>query len=159
MSYSTVSNVIDTWEKIRRIKDYEKLVGSQLFQRFFAEEPQAKVIFGMSESMDTNSDEILKNPRFVKHAVYFIQMIDRALGMLGPNTEILTEIMLDLGEKHVRYGVKPEYFASMGRALIHAVASNLDKENFTEEIKADWHEGYGALSYDMIRGQRRLSAK
>jgi hypothetical protein len=29
-------------------------------------------------------------------------MIDKALGMLGPDIELLTEILLDLGIKHVK---------------------------------------------------------
>jgi hemoglobin-like flavoprotein len=103
--------------------------------------------------MDPNSEHVLKHPRFVKHAKYFIQMIDKALSMLGPDIEILTEILLELGEKHVGYGVKPEYFPSMGRALISTVEENLG-DSFTPDIKADWVEVYGALSYDMIRAQK-----
>ena len=34
MSYTTVSNVIDTWEQIRRIKDFEAVVGTKLFQKY-----------------------------------------------------------------------------------------------------------------------------
>ena len=119
-------------------------------------EPQAQLVFGFDKSMDPNSDLVLKSPRFIKHAKYFIQMIDRALGMLGPDIELLTEILMELGEKHVRYGVKPEFFPSMGRALIEAVDNNLGENEFTDEIKANWHEVYGALSYDMIRAQKRV---
>ena len=106
--------------------------------------------------MDPTSEEVLKNKRFVKHAQFFVQMIDRALAMLGPEIEMLTEIMMDLGAKHVRYGVRAEYFPAMGTALIQAVASVLGEENFTEEIRSDWLEVYGALSYDMIRAQKNV---
>ena len=34
MSYSTVSNVIDSWEEVRRLKDYEKVVGVTLFTKY-----------------------------------------------------------------------------------------------------------------------------
>lgn len=78
--------------------------------------------------------------------------------MMGPDIELLTEILLELGQKHVRYGVKPEFFPSMGRALIDAVSSNLAEGDFNDTIKCDWVEVYGALSYDMIRGQR-MAAK
>ena len=95
-----------------------------------------------------------KSKRFTKHAAYFIQMIDKALGMLGPDIELLTEILLELGQKHVNYGVKPEYFPSMGRALIFAIQEQLGEDEFTSEIKDSWVEVYGALSYDMIRAQK-----
>jgi hemoglobin-like flavoprotein len=98
--------------------------------------------------MDPTSDEVLTNKRFVKHAKYFVQMIDRAISLLGPEVEMLTEILLELGEKHSRYGVKPEFFPSMGRALMEAISFNLGEGEFAE-VKTDWIEVYGALSYDM----------
>ena len=120
--------------------------------RLFELEPEAKAIFGFEASEDVSA-ELAKSPRFTKHAKYFIQMIDKALGMLGPDIELLTEILLDLGKKHVGYGVKPEYFPSMGRALIYSVKEQLG-EKYTDETKDAWVEVYGALSYDMIRAQQ-----
>jgi hemoglobin-like flavoprotein len=120
--------------------------------RFFALEPEAKSIFGFRDNQ--SDDQLIKSRRFLKHAAYFIQMIDKALGMLGPDIELLTEILLELGKKHVVYGVKPEYFPSMGRALIFAVQSVLGQDAFPAEIKDSWVEVYGALSYDMIRAQK-----
>lgn len=114
-------------------------------------EPEAKVIFGFDVNADVTS-ELSKAPRFVKHATYFIEMINKALEMLGPDIELLTEILLDLGAKHVGYGVKPEYFPSMGRALIHAIKESLDDE-FSDQMNDAWVEVYGALSYDMIRAK------
>jgi hemoglobin-like flavoprotein len=125
------------------------------FNRFFTLEPEAKVIFGFGKDTNPASEELQKSRRFVKHAQYFIQMIDKALGMLGPDIELLTEILLELGKKHVDYGVKPEYFPSMGRALIHSVQSVLGNDAFTEDVKDAWVEVYGALSYDMIRAQKK----
>jgi hemoglobin-like flavoprotein len=124
-----------------------------LFQnRFFALEPDAKVIFGFRNR--DGDEELIKSRRFSRHAAYFIQMIDKALGMLGPDIELLTEILLELGQKHVSYGVQPEYFPSMGRALIFAVQDTLGEAHFPAEIKDSWVEVYGALSYDMIRAQK-----
>jgi len=152
MSYTTVSSVIDSWEDIRRIPNYEEQTGVLLFQKLFELEPESKVIFGFQRDANVN-EELSKSARFVKHARYFIQMIDKALGMLGPDIELLTEILLDLGKKHMGYGVKPEYFPSMGRALIHAVKASLG-DKFTEEMKDSWLEVFSALSYDMIRAQK-----
>jgi hypothetical protein len=135
MSYTTVSNVIDSWEQVRRTDNYEEVVGTKLFvkyvllrlihlsffsslclflyliahsfpasqhDRFFALEPEAKSIFGFRDNQ--SEEQLIKSRRFLKHASYFIQMIDKALGMLGPDIELLTEILLELGKKHVVYG-------------------------------------------------------
>jgi hemoglobin-like flavoprotein len=121
---------------------------SSLFEKC----PQAKVLFGFPIDIDPNATEVLTSKRFIMHAAYLIQMIDTALNMLGPDIELLTEIMTELGIKHVRYGVKPEMFPIMGDALIHTLESTL-KKDFTDNIREAWVETYKALSQDMIRAQ------
>jgi hemoglobin-like flavoprotein len=186
LSYSTHSHVMESWEQVRRIKNYEEVAGAVLFQRYvcfdqnwwyrssiqpqkysrilsffqwrrlFEKCPPAKVLFGFPIDIDPTSPEVLKSKRFLMHAAYLIQMIDTALNMLGPDIELLTEIMHELGLKHVRYGVKPEMFPIMGDALVHTLETTL-KGNFTEPVKEAWLQVYAALSQDMIRAQ--LQAK
>jgi hemoglobin-like flavoprotein len=86
------------------------------------------------------------------HAAYMVQMLDTALNMLGPDIELLTEIMLELGAKHVRYGVKPEMFSHMGEALRLTLKTVL-KGGYTKTVEAAWKETYAELSQDMIRAQ------
>jgi hemoglobin-like flavoprotein len=102
---------------------------------------------------DTKSHELLTSKRFLMHGSYLIQMLDAAINMLGPDIELLTEIMLELGGKHIRYGVKPEMFPIMGECLIHVLEDTL-KESFTDTVKEAWCDVYGALSSDMIRAMR-----
>lgn len=83
------------------------------------------------------------------HAVYMIQMLDTALNMLGPDIELLSEIMAELGAKHKRYGVKAEMFVFMGESLILMLEKLLGNQ-FTEATREAWKETYGELSNDMI---------
>ncbi|KAG7337135.1 globin-like protein [Nitzschia inconspicua] len=152
MSYQTCSAVLDSWELVRNIEQYEEKVGVKLFTKFFEIEPDARRVFGFRESQ--SMEELLKSRRFYKHAGYFVQMLDKALGMLGPDIEMLTEVLLELGKKHVSYGVKPEFFPSMGQSLVYALQETLGKDTFDVETKDSWVEVYGALSYDMIRAQK-----
>jgi hemoglobin-like flavoprotein len=122
------------------------------FYRFFELEPSAKDIFGWGKDSGTKLIENTK--RFQKHSIFFIQMLHMALGFLGPDIEFLTEVLLELGAKHAQYGVKPEYFPSMGRALLHSLQETLGDE-FTQQTRDAWVEVYGAMSYDMIRAQNR----
>jgi methyl-accepting chemotaxis protein len=114
--------------------------------------PQAKVLFGFPIDIDPSSVELLTSKRFIMHAAYLVQMLDTALNMLGPDIELLTEIMTELGTKHVRYGVKPEMFPIMGDALMHTLETTL-KGDFTDAVRDAWKETYSALSQDMIRAQ------
>jgi hemoglobin-like flavoprotein len=84
------------------------------------------------------------------HSAYMIQMLDTALNMLGPDIELLTEIMHELGVKHMRYGVKPEMFKYMGEALLLTLEDTLGSE-FNAVTRAAWTETYGELSQDMVR--------
>jgi hemoglobin-like flavoprotein len=85
-------------------------------------------------------------------------MLDTALHMLGPDLELLTDIMTKLGDKHVRYGVKPEMFPIMGDALIHTLKTIL-KADFTEPVKEAWLKTYSALSQDMLRAQVKVKTR
>ena len=83
-----------------------------------------------------------------------IQMLDTALNMLGPDIELLTEILTDLGVKHQRYGVKPEMFAVMGDSLVNMLGQILGS-SFDDSTREAWVETYAELSNDMISAQKR----
>jgi methyl-accepting chemotaxis protein len=119
-------------------------------------EPEAKSIFGFREDLDVTDYKVLISPRFVAHAMQFVTMIDKALNMLGPSDEMLSEVLQDIGAKHARYGVKPEYFPTMGKALVSVVGANLGDDVFTMEIQESWIEVYNALSHDMIKGHSEV---
>ena len=74
--------------------------------------------------------------------------------MLGPDIELLTEIMQELGVKHVRYGVRPEMFPVMGDALLKTLEQTIGAE-FTDAVRDAWKETYAELSQDMIKAQTK----
>lgn len=75
--------------------------------RFFELEPDAVGLFGY-ESHDRI--ECIESTSFNNHAKLVIRMFDKALGMLGPDTEVLVDNLVELGEKHFELGVKPVRF-------------------------------------------------
>lgn len=87
------------------------------------------------------------------HAVYMIQMLDTALNMLGPDIELLTEIMEELGVKHIRYGVKADMFPLMGESMIYTLERTLGAD-FNDEVRAAWEETFKELSQDMVKAQK-----
>ena len=82
LNYTTISDVIDSWEELKRTKNYEEVAGSILFQHLFENAPESKVLFGFPLTIDPTSKELLQSRRFKMHAVYMIQMLDTALNML-----------------------------------------------------------------------------
>ena len=104
--------------------------------------------------MDASSKELLQSKRFKMHAAYMIDMLDTALNLVGPDLELLTEVLLELGAKHKRYGVKPEMFVAMGHALEHMLEEVLG-DRFDPATRAAWQETYGEISQDMVSVQRK----
>jgi hemoglobin-like flavoprotein len=131
---------------------------THLIYRFFEIDASAKTVFSFGKDTELN-DDFFKSDRLIKHAKYFVQMIERAIGLLGPDIELLTDVLLQLGEKHAGFGVKASHFPPMGDALLKTVEELLG-DKYTTEVKESWLEVYQALSYDMIRArnhQRRKS--
>lgn len=111
------------------------------------------LVFSFAKDTELN-DEFFKHPKLVRHAKNFIQMIERSIDLLGPDIELLTEVLLELGEKHVQYGVKSSHYPTMGQALLKTVEELLG-DRFTQDVKDAWLEIFQALSYDMIRARNR----
>ena len=127
---------------------------SCFLKRFFKLEPKAKDIFRFTkEDIDFHDEQFYKsNPKLLHHAKYFIQMIDKSLALLGPDIELLTSILTELGSKHAKFGVTSNMYVSMGQALLSTVEELSEPETFQDHVKQAWHEVYSAFSYDMIRG-------
>eukprot|EP00526_Cylindrotheca_closterium_P023274 CAMPEP_0113647460 /NCGR_PEP_ID=MMETSP0017_2-20120614/25120_1 /TAXON_ID=2856 /ORGANISM="Cylindrotheca closterium" /LENGTH=169 /DNA_ID=CAMNT_0000559513 /DNA_START=173 /DNA_END=682 /DNA_ORIENTATION=+ /assembly_acc=CAM_ASM_000147 len=161
LSFSTVSSVLDSWEKLRVHPNYEETVGIQLFKNFLTLQPNAKLALGLPRDLDITSRGTMEgNRRFAKKASYFMKffllMIGKVIDMLGPDMDTVEAILLDLGQRHVRYGVQPEFYVSLGQALMTTLEANLKPQDFNEKTKAAWVEVYAALSHSMILGHNQL---
>lgn len=119
--------------------------------RFFEMDPSAAEVFRFAPS-DLN-DDFYKSRALVQHARNFINMIDRALGLLGPDVELLSEVLQQLGIQHKKLGVKPSHFPELGDALMKTLHEMLGDVKFNEYAKDGWCEVFQAMSYDMIRAR------
>lgn len=107
--------------------------------------------------MDPDSNAMKKSSRFLQHARYMIQMLDKALSLLGPDSQTLAEVLNDLGKKHVRLGVKESFFPFMGEALVETLREVLGSK-FIPELEHSWNEVYQVLSSAMIRAMNNEQA-
>ncbi|KAL7577987.1 hypothetical protein ACA910_007603 [Epithemia clementina (nom. ined.)] len=151
LSYNTAAIVLDSWEQVRRTPDFEREVGALLFRDMFQRSPEIKVLFGFPIDLDANSPQLRHDKKFLQHATYMVQMLDATFNMLGPDLELLTEIMQDLGAKHARYGVKAAMHTAMQESLLHVLEQVLGSQRFSSQVKDAWIEVYGQLSQDMIQ--------
>src|SRR5262249_18708475 len=67
----------------------------------------------------------------------------------------LTRELEELGARHATYGVQPEDYATVGRALLDMLAEVLGAE-FTPAARAAWAELYAFIAQTMLRGAERF---
>jgi hemoglobin-like flavoprotein len=124
-------------------------------QSLFEACPQVKVLFGFPVDVDPRSDELLKSKRFALHASFLMEMMEKTVQMLGDDNETLTKNLTDLGQKHVSFGVTPQYFPYMTDALIVMLKEMLGS-GFTDDDKQAFENVMAVLIADMVRGQRTI---
>ena len=76
------------------------------------------------------------------------------LAFLGRNLsspDILIAHLKGLGARHVKYGVKPEYYPFFGTALLKALTQYFNKD-WTEDLDQAWLEAYHAITAVMLEG-------
>lgn len=83
-------------------------------------------------------------------ALRLMQMVDGAIRLLD-DTETLVSVLLQLGERHVKYGTKPEHYPAVGGALLATLKKALG-EKFTKDHEAAWTRVYGLIQDTMIKG-------
>jgi len=129
MKSGQIKLVQKTFEKVRPISD---TVVELFYNRLFELRPSFKALF--KGDMKTQ-DKML------------IQMIDYAVSGLDNPDTILPTIQ-DLGKRHVGYGVKEEYYDTVGESLLWTLEKGLGN-NFTPEVKDAWAAAYKLLSDTM----------
>jgi hemoglobin-like flavoprotein len=102
-------------------------------------------------------DKLFRNSSFIAHSKHYVKMVDRAVGLLGPDIELLTEILMELGLQHHKFGVESSFYPPMGQALI-ATMEELLGDKFNVETREAWSECYQAMGYDMMRGGKNVKS-
>jgi hypothetical protein len=118
-----------------------------LFASRMAElEPRAMKVLGFELGEDFRA-----NPRFEERAKTMVDMVDLAVGFLGPDMEALEEEVKVLGVRHIKYGVAPEFLPVMGKALLFSLRKIL-KEKLTADDFVAWQVIFDFIVLHMTKG-------
>lgn len=71
--------------------------------------------------------------------------------------EGLLPVLSDMGKRHVTYGVKPEHFPIVGKALLQTMEQALG-DDFTPDMAAAWQTTYDGLKQIVIERSYSQSA-
>ena len=126
MKVDQIMLVQNTFDKVRPISEE---AAKLFYNRLFELAPSLKSLF--KGDMKTQGRMLM-------------QMLDYAVTGLDRLDTIVLAIQ-NLGIRHAGYGVKDEYYETVGEALLWTLEQGLGKD-FTPDVKDAWVEAYKLLS-------------
>jgi len=135
MTENQIALVQKTWKIFRSIKPL--VVGDVFYTKLFMMQPELKAMFPMSME-----DQYKK----------LTEMLSIIVARLERINELTAEIAA-LAKRHSGYGVKPEHYKVVGKALLWTLQQGLGRD-WTDEVEQAWIECYATLSRTMISASR-----
>lgn len=120
---------------------HDKVVG-YFYAKLFVENPGVRGMFPLT--MDLQRDRL------------FRALTSAVQGMDRP--EVLVPMLQQLARDHRKYGVRPEHFAAVARAMIGAIKAYSWGE-WTAEIEAAWNRTFTLIAHTMIAAADEASAQ
>lgn len=148
VTYSDVMNVTQTWDKAKATPKFEQVAGEEILTRLFTLEPKSREMFGFSDD-----ENVTENPKFAVHTKVIVGMLDMAISFLGPDLEPIEYELLDLGKRHIAYGVHESYFPVMERAVMYALEGILG-DKLTREDRGSWQVVFQFMIDHMTKGMK-----
>jgi len=138
MTPTQVELVQATWEKVAPIAD---TAAALFYGKLFELDPSLKPLF--------TSD-------IKEQGKKLMQMITVAVRGLNDLDKLVPAVQA-LGRRHVGYGVKDEYYATVGTALLWTLEKGLG-DAFTPDVKESWATVYGILADTMQKAAAEPAA-
>jgi hemoglobin-like flavoprotein len=125
-----------------------------LFTRLVVESKSALSLLD-DGAEDLGVEEICASQRFRILSVSVVTMMEMAIDLLGPDLDLVSEQLLELGGRHSRYGVTRAQFDIVGEGLIIALEDTLPAEIFKEKHKNSWKKFYAYVTDMMMEGEEQ----
>lgn len=151
---STEQLVVETWETIKSIPDYQKVAGELLFRKLFELNPGAASFFSFAKGYKTSDAELYQTLSFIKHSTSVISSVTAAVGLLESNKmDVLVSVLKDLGARHATLDLQRAHYELVGEALLSTLDTALG-EAFTPKVKASWGSIYAVITEQMMLGAK-----
>jgi neuroglobin len=144
LSFTSIATVMDSWELARQKHACAEEIGSEILFCLFRLEPNTKCVFGFTANQAIETNPLLRMGVLV-HATRIVAMLDSILSLLGPDLDMVQEVLGGLGERHKRHGVQKEFFVLLVDALCLALHDILG-EAWTDATRQAWREVFGDMA-------------
>ena len=126
MTPEQIALVQSTFEKVRPIS---QTAAEMFYGRLFELDPSVRPLF----KGDMKEQE--------RKLMVTIEIMAKGLSV----QEVILPALQELGKRHVRYGVKPEHYGTVGSALLWTLEQGLGEE-FTLDVREAWAEAYNLMA-------------
>jgi NAD(P)H-flavin reductase/hemoglobin-like flavoprotein len=127
-------------ESFAAVEPVADKVAGYFYARLFLDNPELRDMF--PPAMD------LQRERLLRALLRIVHGIDRP--------DFLANYLEQLGRDHRKFGVKPEHYEAVGRALIAAMKAYAE-ESWTPQLEAAWVAAYSVAAQMMIEAARRAA--
>ena len=119
--------------------------------RLFELDPETKAIFGFHGRKAANlSSRGINRMGLLIHGSRIVEMIHTTLLSLGPDMDMLEDFLADLGQRHMRHGVKPKHFRILAKVFIERLAMLLGP-SWTLNHTAAWVDVFYVFNTGITR--------
>jgi NAD(P)H-flavin reductase len=127
-------------ESFGRVEPVAEKVAQSFYARLFVEDPALRELFPVV--MD------VQRSRLLGALVQVVQGLDSPVQ--------LEELLGQLGRDHRKFGVRPEHYAAVGRALVGTLRE-YSAGSWTPEIETAWMNAYRQIAEWMIAGAQAVA--
>eukprot|EP00934_Nitzschia_sp_Nitz4_P005293 Nitzschia sp. Nitz4//scaffold201_size42423//5645//6420//NITZ4_007367-RA/size42423-augustus-gene-0.1-mRNA-1//1//CDS//3329541311//5283//frame0 len=147
MDANAIDLVVSSWEDMKKKDDYAKRFGTFMFNR----------VNQLSAELGAKFSSIDGGGGPPRHILLFVGMVDMMVQLLGPDMATFAKRVMDLGERHSKYGIRSLDFPIFWKALSFAFTEMLGREVFRGQVEAAWLRLWHCVSLAMIQGSRRVT--
>ena len=140
MTPNQITQVQASFQSVVPIRD---LVAEMFYERLFELDPSIEKLFART-GMAAQGTKLMASLAFV-------------VGSLRKPEAMLNNVR-SLAVRHAAYGVQPQHFATVGKALLDTLERGLGEE-WTPHLWAAWAAAYKMLSGVMVEALREHTAK
>lgn len=123
-------------QSFEQVKPQAREFSASFYSTLLSDYPQVRPLFA-------NTNMVEQEKKLIMSLVLVVSNLR--------NPDQLTDVLKQLGERHVRYGAMREHYPLVGAALLKTFESYLGA-SWTPEVKQAWTDAYGAIVNLMLTG-------
>jgi len=118
--------------------------------RLFELDHTTMKVFGFQPGIASPRAMMMMKQAQLIHGTLMVAKLDSALTMLGPDIEMVEDILGELGDRHERYGVQADMFPVFGCAIRQVLQETLG-DKYDKKTDEAWSIVYEELSGEIIK--------